>query len=155
MGHTFKHSSLRTRGIHICCAAFGSGTVIDSLIILVMSRPGFEHQNYCIRCERSNRLLIDFWLSGILCSISSPKSKFIFYDFMLCIKPCQTQIHSLVGIYAIIKFYALIESLSPTFATGGFRGGRGGGGGAAPPPPPPPPPPHPHLPLSSSGRTKL
>ena len=34
---------------------------------------------------------------------------------MLYIKPCDTKIHSLVGIYAIIKSYALIESLSPTF----------------------------------------
>ena len=42
-GHPFIWSSPRTRNTHICCRAFGSGTVTTCFYDLGLSRLGFEH----------------------------------------------------------------------------------------------------------------
>ena len=52
-GHPFLRSSPRTRDIHTCCRAFGSGTVTTCVNDLGLSRPGFEHPTFRMRGERS------------------------------------------------------------------------------------------------------
>ena len=52
-----KHqSSPRTRYIHTCCRAFGSGTVTTCYGDLGPSGLGFEHPTFRMRVERSYRL---------------------------------------------------------------------------------------------------
>ena len=51
-GHPFLRSSPRTRTIHTCCRAFGSGTVTTCYNEFGLSWPGFEHPNFRQRGER-------------------------------------------------------------------------------------------------------
>ena len=61
-GHPFLRSSPRTRDIHTCCRAFGSGTVTTCVNDLGLSRPGFEHPTFRMRGERSTD-----WATAAVC----------------------------------------------------------------------------------------
>ena len=45
-----------TRDTHIYCREFGSEAVTTCFYDVVLSRPGFEHQTFRLRGERSNPL---------------------------------------------------------------------------------------------------
>ena len=112
-GHPFLRSSPRTRDIHTCCRAFGSGTVTTCVNDLGLSRPGFEHPTFRMRGERSTD-----WATAAANSVLTSKDDYTYlsvtYSIMLttiCSNSCTIAcISSTLG--CTIAYYVVADRIN-------------------------------------------